>query len=558
MFQWIKQWLAQRTPPRQPRCARQARLELEGLEQRQVPAVTFPPGGAVLPNVEVQALYYGSDWSNDTTQQDQQTSLETYLHGIVQSSYMDMLHKAYSNVNPGSFDAGLVDPVALDPSQTLFASKSHGSNSIEGQLQAQITAGNLASPDSNRLYIVFVEKGITIEADDHSTSANSWAGIHGDFQGQAFNGKAIDIPYAIIAYPDPPSAPTDPSILDQMTQTTSHELAEAVTDPFNSPGGWYDNDHNGEIGDLAIGQAVYLNGFAVQRIVDQKDQPMTPAGAMAIQNVSFVLGSDHQLWEYGNGSPKMVATGVASVSNQGIDNQGYAMVDYVTTTHRGWEYQDDLGRTKYLGAGVKSAAAGQGVSYVLYTTGLLREFHDPTPGYTGFNTNARWTTIASSIRAIDAGTDMEGVNAVDAITTRGVANQYSDAGGKSLIATGVKSLSAGQQGISAYVDTLGNASSFDQSTGAATALASGVATVSAGVDANGHYQFELLDAFGNGSEIAFGGSVTSLGSGLSFLSKARGGLIDEVLSSGTAQERNAQGNLNLLPLPKGFSAIVAV
>ena len=47
---------------------------------------------------------------------------------------------------------------------------------------------------------------------------------------------------------------------DQLTAVTSHELAEAVTDPNVGTGqlGWYDEQLNGEIGDIAAEQANHL------------------------------------------------------------------------------------------------------------------------------------------------------------------------------------------------------------------------------------------------------------------------------------------------------------
>ena len=52
------------------------------------------------------------------------------------------------------------------------------------------------------------------------------------------------------------------SVLDSLTTTGSHELAEAVTDPV--PGaGWYD-DANGEIGDVCAWQTKQLDRWVVQ------------------------------------------------------------------------------------------------------------------------------------------------------------------------------------------------------------------------------------------------------------------------------------------------------
>ncbi len=80
-----------------------------------------------------------------------------------------------------------------------------------------------------------------------------------------------------------------------MTVATSHELAEAVTDPNNgySALGWYD-PRNGEIGDLAVGNNVILNNYYVQDIADKFGNPMTPVGATpatSIRNIATTRSS---------------------------------------------------------------------------------------------------------------------------------------------------------------------------------------------------------------------------------------------------------------------------
>jgi hypothetical protein len=60
---WFTRWFGRR-----PRVARVsprrsvARLQVEALEQRQVPTV-FNDGGNLLPHVEAQALFLGNEWS---------------------------------------------------------------------------------------------------------------------------------------------------------------------------------------------------------------------------------------------------------------------------------------------------------------------------------------------------------------------------------------------------------------------------------------------------------------------------------------------------------------
>jgi hypothetical protein len=51
---------------------------------------------------------------------------------------------------------------------------------------------------------------------------------------------------------------------DALTSISSHELAEAITDPV--PGtGWYD-DANGEIGDICAWQTETVEGYTVQKL----------------------------------------------------------------------------------------------------------------------------------------------------------------------------------------------------------------------------------------------------------------------------------------------------
>jgi hypothetical protein len=64
MRNWLRRLFANSSCRPHARSARKARPSLEGLEDRDLMSVT-PHGGAILPHVEVQALYYGSNWNND-------------------------------------------------------------------------------------------------------------------------------------------------------------------------------------------------------------------------------------------------------------------------------------------------------------------------------------------------------------------------------------------------------------------------------------------------------------------------------------------------------------
>src|SRR5262249_44700966 len=71
------------------------------------------------------------------------------------------------------------------------------------------------------------------------------------------------------------------STFDSMTEATSHELAEAVTDPLTYGQGRYDNRYGlrGEIGGLAAGQIVRLNRYGGQKEAGKHGHPLSPAGA---------------------------------------------------------------------------------------------------------------------------------------------------------------------------------------------------------------------------------------------------------------------------------------
>src|SRR5258708_1616246 len=68
--------------------------------------------------------------------------------------------------------------------------------------------------------------------------------------------------YAIEPYLACPGC-TSGSILDSLTKVSSHELAEAVTDPANG-GGWWDPNSGDEIGDICNTSTTRLGGDLVQ------------------------------------------------------------------------------------------------------------------------------------------------------------------------------------------------------------------------------------------------------------------------------------------------------
>jgi hypothetical protein len=255
---------------------------LEALEDRLVQTVTYH-GGALLPHVEVQGLYLGSDWYYNSTYHNQTAQFEAFNRFLPQSSYTDLLSQLGYGVGRGSTSAGTIDLLALNKNYYLTDS------SIRGEIQRFINASYLQQPDANRLYVVYVEPGVAIlnDHDNNSTSIRNFTGYHGAFAGRTAGGYAADIHYAVIAYAGGYNA-IFPGLtpFGSMTLTASHEIAEGATDPnVNYRAlGWYDDYYGGEIGDLNRYEAS-LNGYVVQSIINKYDVAYIPYGATTLRAI---------------------------------------------------------------------------------------------------------------------------------------------------------------------------------------------------------------------------------------------------------------------------------
>jgi hypothetical protein len=509
---------------------RRARLEVERLEDRVTPTITYH-GGALLPHVEVQGLYLGSDWVRSSTYTQQAVKLDAFLKALVSGPYMDMLSAAGYNVGRGTASAGAFDPLNIDRRGLSTDS------GIQVDLQYAIDAGVVKAPDANRLYVIFVEDNVPVGLGDGSVSRNDFLGYHGAFAGHSPRGVPADIRYAVLPYPGGTlgnlSLP-GVSVFQSLTVVASHEIAEAVTDPDVNYGalGWYDDGQDDEVGDVVNLEFVTLGGYAVQRIADRHDQGMTPAGAAPLQAVSFELLMDGRLYEHTASGWTFVHTGVAAISCQGIDDDGLAMVDLVMSNGDAYEYHDG-GQWLKLSSGVKAASAGQGVSYVLKTDGRLFEYHDDTGAWSG--------VIAKNIANIDAGTDRYGVNMVDAITTTGIVWEYSNASGGRALCSDARAVSAGTGGATAVVLKSGRAYQYNETTRGWTYLADGAAQVALGTDPTGATMVDLVLTNHIANEYRIGVGWKTLTTGVAMASKARGGVVDVVYTTGSAFEHRASG-----------------
>jgi hypothetical protein len=274
--------------PASPRSQSRFRPTLECLEGRRTPTVTYH-GGALLPHVEVQGMYLGSDWYYNSTYYNQTAQFEAFNRFLPQSSYLDLLTQLGYGVGRGSTSPGIIDTLTLNKNYYLTDS------AIRGEIQRFINVGYLQQPDANRLYVVYVEPGVAIlnDHDNSSTSIRDFTGYHGAFAGRTASGYGADIHYAVIAHAGGYNAIL-PGLTSfgTMTLTASHEIAEAATDPdVNYRAlGWYDDYYGGEIGDINRYEAL-LNGYVVQSIINKYDVAYVPYGATTLRALDTASGS---------------------------------------------------------------------------------------------------------------------------------------------------------------------------------------------------------------------------------------------------------------------------
>ncbi len=276
-------WLSRLFPRSSARrLTRTYKPRLETLEDRTV--LTFQYfGGPLLAHVQIQSLYYGSQWATDPTLTPLMGKLDGYLSYIVNSPFMDQLN--IYNVYRGSFTPGVIDSSAL-PSTV-------DDSQIQVDLANDINSNLVVNPggvNNDRLYFIYVEPGVVI-TQGGGNSVNDFLGYHNATQASV-NGQVDNVYYAVIPYHAAPNAfvdglPYEP--FDSFGFVSAHELGEAVTDPI--PGaGWYDDTNpnpglQGEVGDTVdayygynyggVGTSTQLGEYLVQRISDIQDQPLT-------------------------------------------------------------------------------------------------------------------------------------------------------------------------------------------------------------------------------------------------------------------------------------------
>jgi hypothetical protein len=224
-----------------------------------------------------------------------QGTLNAYLGYIVNSPYMDMLSQYNAGgqvIGRGSLIGSVQNDITINSPVTINNNTYRGLTDadIRRMLSSEITQGAL-SPNPNTLYIVFVPPGdAVIGPKGNKNSVNDFLGYHNSFQySNPSTGAKEDVYYAVIAYPGNPNLSLEfLTGFQTLTEITSHELAEAVTDPTPDTltrSGWFDSNL-GEVGDLEELDYSTLNSYVVQDLWSNSSN-----GPMRAEGTNFFFNS---------------------------------------------------------------------------------------------------------------------------------------------------------------------------------------------------------------------------------------------------------------------------
>ena len=238
-------------------------------------------GGPVIANAQIYSVYWGGNVSQTTT-----AAMPDFYASLLNSDYMDFL-KVYNTSNVAvqggghsasnqSFGRGsFLSSVQIAPAKL---SGTIDDTEIQAELEKQIAAGVIPNQTANTLYMIHFPKGLKITMHDGNTVATScqqFCAYHNGFQPHA--GSAIY--YGVIPDLDSFSCMLgcgSGGSLGRITISASHEVMEAVSDPFPTAGSnpsfpvaWNTTDGQ-EIGDLCQSNTGSLKGHAATYTIQQE------------------------------------------------------------------------------------------------------------------------------------------------------------------------------------------------------------------------------------------------------------------------------------------------
>jgi hypothetical protein len=285
------------------RRTRQYRPTLETLDDRIMPSITYH-GGPLLSHVEVHNVFYGQSWTSYDSWGLMRYSLDKFQSDITQSPYMAML---------GEYGVGRGQFGGYDQTNDALGGSVNESQ-IQGMLTREILSGNVPWETGQQLYFVYLPPNVRSAWDQ----ANSTVGHHGSFVLPLWPYNST-VYYAVITHPTGNTGfSSSLNVFQNLTEVSSHELAEAVTDPdirqvntntdwTNSHLGWIDRDQylvtwywwgpsvtpnpnfNSEIGDMVNWQYTNFVAKGTTYTVQKEWSNYYGGGIIANGNQAYML-----------------------------------------------------------------------------------------------------------------------------------------------------------------------------------------------------------------------------------------------------------------------------
>ena len=224
-----------------------------------LPGVSAPTlqnhGGKVIQSVEVVPIFWGASWSTGANAQIV-SQLERFFDFIVTSSLMDMLSE-YSTASTPIQHGSRLNSVRVpgsEPGDATPTGRVVTDAQIQQALQTWIQNGTAPATTPNTLYFVYLPPNVACVGAGGAQSCTKMCGYH-DHIGST-------IYYAVVPYVTCSGCIFPGNFLDTLTEVSSHEFCEAITDPTLST--WWDTNTGNEIGDICNRQTTVFGGFLIQ------------------------------------------------------------------------------------------------------------------------------------------------------------------------------------------------------------------------------------------------------------------------------------------------------
>ncbi|KAJ3086486.1 hypothetical protein HK100_008684 [Physocladia obscura] len=209
-------------------------------------------GGPVISNVTVQPLWYSSAPTYAS-------NILTFYSAVTDSAWIQLLTQYNEAAYPGTLGSGTSASTAITIAAGSANPATVDDSAIQSLLKNLVAAGSIV-PTAHTYFPIHFPSGYTVTSSGEA-SCVVFCAYHGtvDISSTSNNNGQTYLYYGVI--PDQGGScaggcGSNSQTVNNLFSVSSHELAEAITDPavgvattYASPLAWY-NTNNGEIGDI--------------------------------------------------------------------------------------------------------------------------------------------------------------------------------------------------------------------------------------------------------------------------------------------------------------------